>query len=86
VFENDTQISKETIVRHLARNILSGVQYSDNQLRSDDGTPFPTDLDTRLALDKNANFAKKEIAAPSWDNPHLGALQQRGLEHGKAYV
>jgi len=37
-----------------------------------------TTLDTRLA--------KGEIAEPSWENPHLRALQQRGLEHERAYV
>jgi predicted RecB family nuclease len=40
--------------------------------------PHLTGLDLRLA--------KKEIVAPSWDNPHLEVLRQRGLEHEKAYV
>src|SRR5215471_21407046 len=31
-------------------------------------------------------LAKRQIAAPSWDNPHLRVLQQRGLEHEKAYI
>jgi predicted RecB family nuclease len=31
-------------------------------------------------------LAKREIAAPVWDNPHLRVLQQRGLEHEKAYI
>src|ERR1700681_3439525 len=37
-----------------------------------------TTLDLRLA--------KGEIAEPSWENPHLRVLQQRGLEHERAYV
>src|SRR6202162_6209387 len=40
--------------------------------------PHLTTLDLRLA--------KGEIAAPSWDNPHLRVLQQRGLEHERAYI
>jgi hypothetical protein len=31
-------------------------------------------------------LAKGEIAKPSWENPHLRVLQQRGLEHEKAYI
>jgi predicted RecB family nuclease len=31
-------------------------------------------------------LAKGEIAEPSWENPHLLVLQQRGLEHEKAYI
>src|SRR5215472_1665692 len=31
-------------------------------------------------------LAKKQIPAPSWDNPHVRVLQQRGLEHEKAYI
>ncbi len=37
-----------------------------------------TTLDLRLA--------KGEIAEPTWQNPHLRVLQQRGLEHEKAYI
>src|SRR5215471_20252041 len=37
-----------------------------------------TSLDLRLA--------RGEIAEPSWENPHLRVMQQRGLEHEKAYV
>src|SRR5271155_5432013 len=37
-----------------------------------------TTLDLRLA--------KGEIAEPSWENPHLRVLQQRGLGHEKAYI
>ena len=31
-------------------------------------------------------LAKGEIAEPTWENPHLRVLQQRGLEHEKAYI
>ena len=31
-------------------------------------------------------LAKGEITEPSWQNPHLRVLQQRGLEHEKAYI
>ena len=31
-------------------------------------------------------LAQGEIAEPSWDNPHLRVLQERGLEHEKAYI
>jgi hypothetical protein len=34
----------------------------------------------------NLSLAKGEIAAPSWENPHSRGLQQRGLEHEKAYI
>ena len=37
-----------------------------------------TTLDIRLA--------KREIAAPSWENPHLVVLRQRGLEHERSYI
>jgi predicted RecB family nuclease len=31
-------------------------------------------------------LAKGEIAEPDWQNPHLRVLQQRGLEHERAYI
>jgi predicted RecB family nuclease len=34
----------------------------------------------------NLSLAKGEIAEPSWENPHSRVLQQRGLEHEKAYI
>ena len=34
----------------------------------------------------NLQLAKGQISEPSWDNPHLRTLQQRGMEHEKAYV
>jgi hypothetical protein len=39
---------------------------------------YLTKLDLRLA--------RGEIAEPAWENPHLVILQQRGLEHEKAYI
>ncbi|HEY6341728.1 MAG TPA: TM0106 family RecB-like putative nuclease [Bryobacteraceae bacterium] len=40
--------------------------------------PHLTTLDLRLT--------RGEIAEPAWQNPHLRALQQRGLEHEHAYI
>ena len=34
----------------------------------------------------NLSLAKEEIDEPSWENPHSRVLQQRGLEHEKAYI
>jgi predicted RecB family nuclease len=34
----------------------------------------------------NLRLAKGEIAEPTWENPHVRVLQQRGLEHEKAYI
>jgi hypothetical protein len=31
-------------------------------------------------------LANREIAAPTWNNPHVRVLQRRGLEHERAYV
>ena len=31
-------------------------------------------------------LARKEIAPPSWDNPHAHVLQERGLAHERAYL
>ena len=31
-------------------------------------------------------LAKGELPEPVWDNPHLVVLQQRGLEHERAYI
>jgi uncharacterized protein len=31
-------------------------------------------------------LAKGELPEPSWDNPHLVVLEQRGLEHENAYI
>src|ERR1017187_2518113 len=55
-----------------------GVSLSATDLANHLSCPHLTTLDLRLA--------KGEIAAPSWDNPHLRVLQQRGLEHERAYI
>lgn len=34
----------------------------------------------------NMQAARGEIAEPAWEDPHLAVLQQRGLEHERAYV
>jgi len=49
------------------------VSLSATDLANHLSCPHLTTLDLRLA--------KGEIAAPTWDNPHLRVLQQRGLEH-----
>src|SRR5262245_32029625 len=51
---------------------------------------FATDLANHLSCRHlttlDLSLAKGEIAEPSWENPHLVVLQQRGLEHEKAYI
>ena len=54
------------------------VNLSATDLANHLSCPHLTNLDLRLA--------SGEIAAPSWDNPHLQVLRQRGLEHEKAYI
>jgi uncharacterized protein len=49
-------------------------------------TDLANHLSCRHLTMLNLLLAKREIAAPSWDNPHLRVLQQRGLEHEKAYI
>ena len=34
----------------------------------------------------NFRLAKGEIKEPSWEDPHLRVLQQRGSEHEKSYI
>src|SRR3954467_11555042 len=34
----------------------------------------------------NHRLAKGELAEPAWENPHSVVLQQRGLEHERAYI
>jgi uncharacterized protein len=49
-----------------------------------------TDLANHLACrhltSLDLSLAKGEIAGPSWENPHLKVLRQRGFEHERAYV
>lgn len=54
-----------------------GVTLSATDLANHLSCRHLTTLDYRLA--------KGELTEPSWDNPHLVVLQQRGLEHEKAY-
>lgn len=54
------------------------VSLSATDLANHLSCPHLTTLDLRLAND--------EIAAPTWDNPHLRVLQRRGLEHEQAYI
>jgi len=49
-------------------------------------TDLANHLSCRHLTAVNLRLAKGEIAEPSWDNPHLRVLQQRGLEHEKAYI
>jgi hypothetical protein len=43
-------------------------------------------LSCRHLTTLDLHLAKGEIAEPSWENPHLIVLQQRGLEHERAYI
>jgi predicted RecB family nuclease len=60
------------------------------RIRNEMLTLSATDLANHLSCTHlttvNLLLAKGELAEPSWDNPHLEILQQRGLEHETAYV
>jgi predicted RecB family nuclease len=49
-------------------------------------TDLANHLSCRHLTTLDLRLAKGEIAEPSWENPHLVVLQQRGLEHEKAYI
>lgn len=49
-------------------------------------TDLANHLSCRHLTMLNLLLVKREIGAPSWDNPRLRVLQQRGLEHEKAYI
>jgi predicted RecB family nuclease len=49
-------------------------------------TDLANHLSCRHLTDLDLRLAKGEIAEPSWENPHTRVLQQRGLEHEKAYI
>ena len=49
-------------------------------------TDLANHLSCRHLTTLDLRLAKGEIAAPSWENPHLRVLQQRGLEHEQAYI
>src|SRR5579862_4949480 len=61
-------------------------------MRIQQGTPTlsATDLANHLSCRHLTTLdlllAKGEIAEPSWVNPHAKVLQQRGLEHERAYI
>ena len=49
-------------------------------------TDLANHLSCRHLTTLDLSLAKGEAAQPSWDNPHAVVLQQRGLEHEKAYI
>ena len=49
-------------------------------------TDVANHLSCRHLTSLNLRLAKGEIAEPSWENPHLRVIQQRGLDHEKAYI
>src|SRR4029077_18539941 len=49
-------------------------------------TDLANHLSCRHLTGLDLRLAKGEIAEPSWENPHTRVLQQRGLEHEKAYI
>jgi predicted RecB family nuclease len=49
-------------------------------------TDLANHLSCRHLTTVDLRLAKGEMAEPSWDNPHARVLQQRGLEHEKAYI
>ena len=49
-------------------------------------TDLANHLSCRHLTALDLRLAKGEIAEPVWQNPHLRVLQQRGLEHERAYV
>ena len=49
-------------------------------------TDLANHLSCRHLTTVDLRLAKGEITEPTWENPHLHVLQQRGLEHEKAYV
>jgi hypothetical protein len=56
----------------------NGVTFSASDLANHLSCLHLTTLDHRLA--------KGELSEPAWENPHLVVLQQRGLEHERAYI
>ena len=60
------------------------------RIRQDVITLSATDLANHLSCRHlttlDYRLAKGELTEPSWENPHLVVLQQRGLEHETAYV
>src|ERR1700677_3740271 len=73
-------------------NFCRGEQAGENWMRILQGavTLSATDLANHLSCRHlttvDLRLAKGEIAEPTWDNPHARVLQQRGLEHERAYI
>src|SRR5579871_3582332 len=65
-------------------------QGRDMRMRHEGLTLSATDLANHLACPHltglDVSLARGEIPSPSWENPHLVVLQQRGLQHEKAYL
>src|SRR6478672_6803329 len=49
-------------------------------------TDLANHLSCRHLTTLDLRLAKGEIEEPTWENPHLRGLQQRGLEHEGAYI
>jgi predicted RecB family nuclease len=49
-------------------------------------TDVANHLSCRHLTTLNLLLARGELPAPAWENPHLRILQERGLEHERAYV
>jgi hypothetical protein len=49
-------------------------------------TDLANHMSCRHLTNVDLRLARGEIAEPSWENPNLRVMQQRGLEHEKAYV
>ncbi len=49
-------------------------------------TDLANHLSCRHLTSLDLRHAKGKIADPSWENPHLRVLQERGLAHEKAYI
>src|ERR1700683_2926641 len=59
------------------------VQYGTVTLSA---TDLANHLSCRHLTTLDLSLAKGKIAEPSWENPDARVLQQRGLEHEKAYI
>jgi uncharacterized protein len=49
-------------------------------------TDLANHLSCRHLTTLDLRLARGEIAEPSWENPHLRVMQQRGLDHERGYV
>ncbi len=60
------------------------IEHAGNLVLS--ATDVANHLSCRHLTTLNLLLAKGELLAPAWENPHLRMLQERGLEHERAYV